>query len=78
VKASNAAKVYSSIWRGQLEHTDGQRQRGVLEHAQEVAGQRRDDGAIGDRNQHVAIDLQGRETHGEAGIALAAWDRLYP
>src|SRR6516165_4147754 len=44
----------------ELEHADGQRQRGILEDAQEVAGQRWYDGAVGDGDQHITIDLQRR------------------
>ena len=58
--------------RGELHQPDGEGDRAVLDDVEEFRGQRRQDDAIGHRQQHVAVGLRQREAERERGHALAA------
>ena len=58
--------------RGELHQPDGERDRAVLDDVEKLRGQRRQDDAIGHRQQHVAVGLRQREPERERRHALAA------
>ena len=61
---------------GEFGHRHGKRHGRVLEDVHRLAGQRRNDDAKRHGQQHIAVGLEGGETHGHAGISLAAWQGL--